>query len=722
LKILQINTFDIKGGAARAAYRLHSGLRGIGADCRMISKSKSSTDENVLETRVGNAEETFKEAFYLSAIQRYYIDAHRTGISNTIFSLAYPGIDLSMLSEVAEAEIINLHWVAWYQSPVTLNKLFSLGKPVVWTLHDQWAFTGGCHYSASCRKYRADCSHCPQLADDPFDLSAAILKDKFDLFRKAKLTIVTPSRWLASCAKESALFRDSRVEVIPNSLETDIFAPVPKAEAKGKLGIKAEEILLLFGAEQGNEKRKGFPELVAAMQQCMADATFRDLAGKGMVKILCFGNASREIESIGLPVVSLGYLTEDQKIRDAYSAADLFVLPSLEDNLPNTMLEALSCATPVVAFSTGGIPDVVIEGETGLLAPTGDSAALGRAICALIADPRHRSRMGKTGRKRMVERHSPDIQAKKYLKLYEELIGKTSRSRVDTLSEGSYPSSAVIDTELAAHFNGIYDGVQVKALREAAPAIQKQLTGCSQEKSERETRIQKLNVEVRQADDQIKERNTRIVQFEQQIKDKDKLLETAQLEVSAEDEFYRQVSGQRDRLEKELADARLEISAKDELYRQVSGERERLEKELAAARIEISAKDELYNQVSREKDRLEKELADARLQISVKDASYKQLSSEKDRLEKELADARLQISAKDASYKQLSSEKDRLGKELADARLQISAKDASYKQLSSEEDRLEKELADAKRYIDQLLNSLSWKITKPLRTIGSKLR
>jgi glycosyltransferase involved in cell wall biosynthesis len=552
VKIAQINTFDYRGGAARAAYRLHKGLRTEGADCGMVVKFRSAPHDYVAETHAGNIAEAFNEAFYLSAIQRYYIDAHRTDLSNTIFSLPYPGIDISGLPEVREADIFNLHWVALYQSPVTLSKLFSPGKPVVWTLHDQWAFTGGCHYSAGCEKYSTDCSRCPQLADDPFDLAAAVLKDKLDLFRNADLTVVTPSRWLASCAKKSALFRNLRAEVIPNSLETDVFVPVPKAEAKEKLGMRADDIAILFGAEQGNEKRKGFHELVAAMEHCMTEPSFREMAAKGSIKIICFGNASPELQSIGLPVISLGYLRDDEKIREAYSAADLFVLPSLEDNLPNTMLESLSCSTPVVAFATGGIPDVVIEGETGMLAPTGDSAALGRAIASMVSDPTLRNRMGQTGRERMVEGYSLDVQAKRYLALYEDLLGKRSTAHQTAVGERPSQASASIDTALGASFGGIYDGVQIKSLREAAPAMQREMSSCTE-------KLKGLNDNIRILEKKIKDRDEQFRRKCEELLDKDKQFRAKCFEIAEKDETHQQVRREKERLEKELADARKRI-------------------------------------------------------------------------------------------------------------------------------------------------------------------
>ncbi|MBW1903172.1 MAG: glycosyltransferase family 4 protein, partial [Deltaproteobacteria bacterium] len=484
MKILQISTYDVSGGAARATYRLHRGLREIGEDCRMLVRHKDSDDPAVflIELEEGHGGEEF---FLGTAVQAHYIDTHRTDISDTIFSLPYPGYDISRLDMVREADIINLHWVARYQSLVTLHRLFSSGKPVVWTLHDQWAFTGGCHYTAGCERYCGDCARCPQLSDDPFDLPGGVLKDKLEFLKGANLTIVTPSRWLATCAGESKLFQDLRIEVIPNSLETDVFRPLPKAEAKKSMGITPDITTLLFGGEYGNEKRKGFHELTGAIKCCLGNDDFKGLVNADKVKLICFGYASDELGAVGIPVEALGYLDSDEKIMRAYCAADIFVLPSLEDNLPNTMLEAMSCGTPVVAFDVGGMPDAVINGVTGQLVPLGDTRGMGNAILSLIFNSEKRDLMGKECRKNMEEQYKLEIQARRYLDLYQELLEPlASRDRAvshdHTSTAWQIPAKArplpvIPELSLGVHFKGIYDQVLFKALKESGPHAQRQL-------------------------------------------------------------------------------------------------------------------------------------------------------------------------------------------------------------------------------------------------------
>ena len=477
MKILQISTCDINGGAARATYRLHQGLREIGQDCRMLVRHKESQDDTVVLVDAEERPETPNEDFFLSdIIQPYYIDSNQTDLSNTLFSLSYPGYDLSELPLVRSADIINLHWVAQYQSLATLHRLFALGKPVVWTLHDQWAFTGGCHYSAGCEKYQSDCVECPQLGDDPFNLPAAILKDKLEIFKDADLTIVTPSRWMAECARRSRLFKDLKIEVIPNSLETDIYTPLSKSEAKEEIGISPEAITMLFGAIDGSEKRKGFFELVNAIKFCLNEDVFQRLLHNDTIRLICFGRPSHELESIGIPFVTLGHLDSDEKIRRAYSAADIFLLPSLEDNLPNTILESMSCGTAVVAFDVGGLPDMVTNKVTGQLVPLSDTRKMGETIIDLIQKPDLRKSMGKEGRKRAEKEYSLSVQAGHYSDLYKELhLGNKScfqtvsaKSTVDPAwgHVGKTESISVpMITAIGPSFREIYDQVLMKALR-----------------------------------------------------------------------------------------------------------------------------------------------------------------------------------------------------------------------------------------------------------------
>jgi len=425
MKIIQVNTLDNVGGAARAAYRLHRGLIEIGQNSRMVVRDKLSVDSTVTAVHSFNNKKDWYSN-YLKLVQDQYINANRTQLSNTLFSLPYPGYDISTLQDVVEADVINLHWVAHYQSPATIRALASLKKPLVWTLHDMWAFTGGCHYGAGCDRYQAECRNCPQLSEDPYHLPAAILRDKKTAWADINLTVVTPSQWLAECAKKSNLFSECRVEVIPYSLETNIFRPHVKAKAKAQFGLDPDVFALLIGADDGKERRKGFDELRQALQICLEDEDFYALSQRNKVQLLCFGLPNERLETLQLPVIALGRIASDEALSQIYSAADLFILPSLEDNLPNTMLESMSCGTPVVGFNIGGVPDMVKPDVTGWLVPFQNSAKMASAILDCLNSPQKRKAMAKACRQIMEKDHALPIQAQRYTDLYKGLKQQTS--------------------------------------------------------------------------------------------------------------------------------------------------------------------------------------------------------------------------------------------------------------------------------------------------------
>ena len=460
MKILQISTSDVTGGAAIACHRLTKGLRRAGEVCDMLVRFKTTSEDHIHSIWSDATHDPWQQHFPLFDIVRdYYINNQRTEMSNTLFSLSYSGYDLSDLDLVRKADVINLHWVVDFQSPQTIAKIAALGKPIIWTLHDQWPFTGGCHYSAGCTKYRSDCSSCPQLSGDVFNVTSALVKDKAYFFKNTPITIVTPSLWLSECARESAVFRTHRIETIPNSLDTDIFNPIEKETARKNLGLQAKGLILLFGSENGNEKRKGFKELLSAIRTCMESKEFSQMARDREIIVICFGQPARELETSGIKVIPLGILQTDDQLRNAYCAADIFILPSLDDNLPNTMLESMSCGTPVISFNVGGMPDVIINDQTGLTVPANDTKALGNAIVSLCRDSKKRVFMSHNCRTKMVDHYSLEVQARNYLALYSDLQKSSPPFRRNTSNmQDIFTGTNVVrvDTSVGPHFDEKY--------------------------------------------------------------------------------------------------------------------------------------------------------------------------------------------------------------------------------------------------------------------------
>ncbi len=422
MRVTLMATYDTRGGAARAAYRLHSGLRALGHESAMLVKEKFSDDDAVHPLRL--EARTDPQSWMLHLAQQHYVAPRRTSISNTYFSLNEPGYDLSSHPLVRQGEVLHLHWVAGFQSARAIVRLQRLPQPLVWTLHDQRPFTGGCHFSAGCEKYRQDCGQCPQLTDDPFQLTKAQLKTALRRLQATRWTVVCPSRWMARAAQQSALLRRARFEVIPYGVDTDRFCPLPKTAAKEKLGLNPRVTWLFFGADDGNEQRKGFRELTEALGLCARNPEFQARVQRREMALLCLGRPHPQLESLGLPVTALGFVSSDEVVSRAFAAADLFILPSREDNFPNTVLEAMSAGTPVVAFAAGGVPELVMEDQTGILAPAGDVRQLAQGILSLALAPARRERLGHNCRERILAGYSLAAQARRHVELYEELRGE----------------------------------------------------------------------------------------------------------------------------------------------------------------------------------------------------------------------------------------------------------------------------------------------------------
>lgn len=417
MRIVQISTCDLQGGAALAAFRLNQALVQAGYDSHMLVRHKSSDDIRVLPLDIADSSSELVTA--LSTLQIDCINQNRTSLSNTPFTLPYPGISLKDVDYFNSVDVINLHWVAYLQSPYSLRQILELGKPVLWTLHDMWAFTGGCHYSAGCQNYQNDCSNCPQLLDYR-QLPQAILSDKIKALDDSSITIVSPSQWLANCARKSQLFKNSRIEVIRNSVDTDIFYPVNKLKTRNALGIDENSLVFLFGSDAHTEIRKGYQCLINALTALDEYIS----SGKGYKKIcfMHFGKSGISPNLSGIQVIELGYLSSKKDLRNAYSAADMFVLSSIEDNLPNTLLEAMSCGLPVLASKAGGIPEVVKDGVHGKLFSVGSDAELFQAIFQVIENPTQLVSMSKKCREESLQKHSFSVQAKNYSALYYELL------------------------------------------------------------------------------------------------------------------------------------------------------------------------------------------------------------------------------------------------------------------------------------------------------------
>ena len=420
MKPLLLSTFDILGGASRAAYRLHRGLRGIGVDSKMLAQIKLGDDADVI-----GPGSVLKKGL---SFTRYAIGDFPSQLYNKKkgirFSPAWLPVSLIRDCLAVNPDLVHLHWVLG--GMIRIEALRKLNKPIVWTLHDMWAFTGGCHYDEGCGRYKASCGSCPILRSQrERDLSRWIWKRKQRAWKDLDLTLVTPSRWMGDRVRESSLFKDQTVAVIPNGLDTECFKPTQRKAARDILRLPQNRLLILFGAMlPTGEERKGFRHLQSALMK-MKDS---DIGKKAELVVLGMSEPA-VAPDLGLKTHYVGQLHDETTIALVYAAADVFVLPSEQDNLPNTVMEALACGTPVVSFDVGGVPEMIDHQVNGYLAKALDEGSLAAGIQWVLEDPDRYERLSGSAREKAVREYALSIQARRFLDLYGQLIARQTGPR-----------------------------------------------------------------------------------------------------------------------------------------------------------------------------------------------------------------------------------------------------------------------------------------------------
>jgi glycosyltransferase involved in cell wall biosynthesis len=451
LKIVQVTTDDIHGGAAIAAYRLYTGLKALDPNVRMLVKNKNSTNPDVIPVSPSDEDVELERELFSDLIHQECIHKNRTAVSNTLFSYPIFGYNFAHSAVLKNADVINLHWINFFCSLSSLKTIVGLEKPIVWTVHDQWLLTGGCHYTSGCEKYLEECRICPQLENDERYLPHFFLCQKRELIKEMKPVIVTPSNWLANMIKKIPVFQDMRVEVIPNSIDTALYTNIPKETARKSLNLPPDGYYVLFSVNNASEKRKGIPHLISALHYCMEDPLFFNKVMAGEITVMCFGDQGDWINETTIPLISLGKIQNERDLCTVYSAADVFLVPSIEDNLPNIVIEAMSCGTPVIAFDIGGIPDMIQNGVNGYIVKKGAGSEYGRVILDLINDPERNAQMSKNCRTIALKKYSLMVQAQRYMELYHELVianGKKTKNMfvsMDQLDHEFLPDASDIE-------------------------------------------------------------------------------------------------------------------------------------------------------------------------------------------------------------------------------------------------------------------------------------
>ncbi len=413
VNVLHLNTFDIDGGAARAAWRIHQGLRSLGTDSLMLVQTKTSGDASVME-RNSLWARWLGQKRHLAEIPPLLPYRGRPA---THWATGWLPAGINRQITALTPDIIHLHWIC--RGFMSIPDIGRLTRPVVWTLHDSWAFTGGCHVPGSCLLYRSQCGQCPQLnSHRENDLSRRIWNRKNRHWGQTPITVVAPSQWLADCARQSSLFRERRIEVIPNGIDTGLYHPITRQEARAKLALPQDRKLVLISAMNATRDRnKGFHFLQDALQR---------LAGSGWrekMELLVVGQSPPpDPVNTGVPTRFMGVFKDEASMVQAYSAADVTVLPSIQENLPNAIMESMACGTPVVAFGVGGIPQLVEHGTTGYVARPEDSADLAAGLNSILSDPERQAGMGRKARLKIEREFTSAVTARRYLSLYEQLL------------------------------------------------------------------------------------------------------------------------------------------------------------------------------------------------------------------------------------------------------------------------------------------------------------
>ncbi len=410
MRIVHLNSPDIAGGAARAAYRVHQALLTEGVDSKMLVQRKSSDDYTVIgpETKIQKALGRIRPTLDTLPVQFY---RNRT---KTFFSPSWLPFSpiLKHINEI-KPDLVHLHWIAG--GMIRIEDIAKIKFPIVWSLHDMWALTGGCHYDEGCKKFETRCKSCPVLGSDKVnDLSNKVFYRKKKVFQKVKsLTVIGLSRWLADCAERSALFKNRSVVNLPNPIDTDIFAPVPKKNARDILNLPHDKKIILFGAMNGStDPRKGFNYLSSALQKLHAED----------IELVVFGSTEpRTPAAFKQPVRYVGHLHDDVSLRVLYSAADVMVVPSLQENLSNAIMESLACGTPVVAFNVGGNSDLIEHKKTGYLATPFDTDDLAQGIDWILHAENYQE-FCENLRNKVLQNFDSKVVVKKYIELYKNIL------------------------------------------------------------------------------------------------------------------------------------------------------------------------------------------------------------------------------------------------------------------------------------------------------------
>ena len=401
MKVLIVNTSKRTGGAAIAANRLANAIRQQGVEVSMLTRKDNFSFPNPFSHPRGS---------WWGALERLRIFI-ANGLSKKrlwYVDIACCGEDITRTREFQEADVIHLHYInQGFLSLDVIDKILRSGKRVIWTMHDMWPFTAICHHSDDCTCFQSHCHDCPLLVrPSAKDLSYKVFEKKQRVWQHGRITFVGCSKWIAERARKSALTEGHRVVSIPNVVPQETFHPMPKDEARALFGLPTDKRLLLFSCQKVSDERKGMAYMLEALEL---------LKNENIALVVAGSEANITTE---LPIYTTGYIADEQRMAALYAAVDTFVTPSLQENLPNTIAEAMSCGTPCVGFHIGGIPEMIHHKEDGYVARYRDAHDLAEGIRYVLSNPE----LSATAAKHAQETYNEHQVAKLYIAEYRESL------------------------------------------------------------------------------------------------------------------------------------------------------------------------------------------------------------------------------------------------------------------------------------------------------------
>lgn len=417
MRVLLVNTSERTGGAAVATNRLMEALNNNGVKAKMLVAHKETDDINVVGLK-----NRWRLRFNF-LWERMYILLHLHLSKNRLFELdvANAGVDITALPEFRQADVIHLSWInQGMLSLGCIRKILKAGKPVVWTMHDLWPASSICHLSLGCEKFKSHCIRCkylPQGSGDK-DLSYRVWEKKKKIYQQNHISFVACSKWLAAEAKTSALLQSHLVTDIPNPLNTAVYCKGDRRKARMTLGLPADKRLIAFVAQRATNVNKGMQYLIDACKRLTEQyPDMRDNTG-----VVILGGHAEDFEGrFEMPVYPLGYVNDEKKIVEVYNASDLFVLPSLSENLPNTIMEAMACGVPCIGFKVGGIPEMIDHGVNGYVARFMDSSDLAKGIRWVLDEADYGS-LSRCAVQKVSSKYSQSAVALKYIEVYNQAM------------------------------------------------------------------------------------------------------------------------------------------------------------------------------------------------------------------------------------------------------------------------------------------------------------